>query len=183
MSRNSISISLLFNQKEILMILKDIFEYFGLEHTFNIALLPKFVKGLLEIHRIESFRKNNRESDEIKVTALGDHGVWKAKRIVLVGFEGSKFTPAPLKLTATTEINSLYDHIISLNEDLKLLNNSEKVESYLHTYVDIQRTEKKTKKVIAPKGCKVIVTPSEREFTEEFIREYLNDYELYFYRK
>ncbi|TPH15859.1 hypothetical protein [Litorilituus lipolyticus] len=183
MSHNSISISLLFNQKEILMILKDIFENFGLKHTYNIALLPQFVKGLLEIHRIESFRRNNRDSDGIKVTALGNHGLWQAKRIVLVGFEGRNFTPEPLKLTTITEINSAYDHIISLDEDFKLLSNSEEVESYLHTYVDIQRTEKKSKKVIAPKGCKVIVTPRDREFTEEFIREYLNDYELYLYIK
>ena len=111
------------------MTFKDIFEYFNLTSTYNLALLPQFVKGLLEIHRIEALRKNNRTTNEIKISALGNHGVWEAKRIVLVGFDDIKLLLQQPELITITEINNVYDHIISLDGDLKLTNDSEEIES------------------------------------------------------
>lgn len=161
---------------------KDIFEYFDLPNSYNVALLPAFVKGLLEIQRIESFRKNNRTTNEIKISALGNHGFWEAKRIVIVGFDGIDFLSQQPQRITISEINSVYDHVIILDVDLKLSKRTEEVESYLHTYSDKQSNEKRTKKVIAPTGSRVIISKNDREFTEEFIRQYLKDYELYLLR-
>ena len=160
------------------MTFEDIFEYFDLPKSYNVTLLPLFVKGLLEIHRIESLRKNNRTTNEIKISALGNYGIWEAKRIILVGFDDIELLTQP-QVIKITEINSVYDHIISIDGDLKLTSGSEEVESYLHTYSDKQSYEKRTKKVNAPAGGRVIITQSDKQFTEEFIRQYLNDYELY----
>jgi len=92
---------------------KDIFEYFNLTNTYNVALIPPFAKGLLEIQRIESSRNNNRTTNEIKISALGNHGIWEAKRIVLVGFDDIEFLPKYPQLITATEINTVYDHIMN----------------------------------------------------------------------
>jgi hypothetical protein len=162
------------------MTFEDIFEYFDLPNSYNVALLPAFVKRLLEIQRIESLRKNNRTTNEIQISPLGNHAVWEAKRIVLVGFDELEFLPQQPQRITTAEINSEYDHVISLEGDLKLTSGSEEVESYLHTYSDKHKNETKTKKVVAPTGSRAIINKGDRQFTEDFIKQYLKEYQIYF---
>lgn len=162
------------------MNLNDIFEYFELENTYNNSLLPAFAKGLIEIHRVECLRKNNRISQAIRIQATGNHGIWEAKKIVLIGFEELKPLFAERTAITADQIDKTYDHIISCLGNLPFKGDVRLTESYLHAYNKGDSNDKKVKTVHAPVGSTVIVEPKHKKFVMQFIQHYLSNYELYF---
>ncbi len=115
---------------------QEIFQYFNLASSSNLTLLPKFARDLIEIHRIECLRKQNRLNSTDKIVALGDHSIWPERKIVMIG-DFPYFTAESYPNISLTAIDPVYDHIIAFNMNISQfgLNKSMTAsECYLHQY-------------------------------------------------
>ena len=164
------------------MTLNEIFDYFHFERSLNIAKLPDVAKGLIEIHRVESLRKNNRYTKSIKITPLSGKELWPAKRIILIGFEQSDLFSGISNNFQRTSIDARYDHIISLEQELTFLTKlpiPESKEAYEHVYLGANNQERSLRKVYAPSGSHVLVPKKHKQFALTFIKQKLSQYCLY----